>query len=388
MKTASLHILSALALLCSVFTPSGGQEIGVEICHCAPNTYEFTLDFALFCPPVNITIGDAVQATTCMVSPFGDPSVTDLIPVAVQSIDVLELNQNLQVMMQENIAGNFGDGETFQYTSYAAIPGEIVNPEDLPRALQININGVNQFDESIINSDLGPPSREFCPLVASDAPTVGPDSPAPSPSPSEMPTGAPVTTPTPPPTSIPMSMSMSMSMDLRFGDLFDTMNDINDMAREFGRNPIVMDKVGIRGSRVQPRPRAAKQPSRTRQKTDVECDDYPCAATNSAEVESGSSPKSAKLISDSKDMKVKSGKSDKSGKMDKAKGPKGAKDEKAKEGKSAKEGKAEKKDKTHTKKDTDKLTKGENKRRLSPLYDTFGREEHDEEERYTYGAQR
>ncbi|KAL3918642.1 MAG: hypothetical protein SGILL_004139, partial [Bacillariaceae sp.] len=127
------------------------EESDFEICNCAPNTFEFTLDFGLFCPPVNLTIGDALQTTTCMVSPFGDPTVTDLIPVAVQSIDILELNQDLQVVVQESIDGTFGDGDTFQYTSYAAISGEIVNPVDLPRAIQLNINGVNQFDESIIN---------------------------------------------------------------------------------------------------------------------------------------------------------------------------------------------------------------------------------------------
>jgi hypothetical protein len=127
------------------------QEIGVDICACAPGSYEFTLDFSLFCPPVNITLGDAVVDTSCLVSPFGDPDVADLIPVAVQSIDILELDQNLQISVQENIAGSFGDGDTFQYTSIAALPGEIVNPEDLPRAIQLNIIGVNQFDEPIIN---------------------------------------------------------------------------------------------------------------------------------------------------------------------------------------------------------------------------------------------
>jgi hypothetical protein len=127
------------------------EEIGVEICSCAPNTYEFTLDFSLFCPPVNITIGDAVAATTCMVSPFGDPTVTDLVPVAVQSIDILELNQNLQIMSQETIEGNFGDLDTFMYTSYAALPGEIVDPADLPRAIQINIIGTNSQEQPIIN---------------------------------------------------------------------------------------------------------------------------------------------------------------------------------------------------------------------------------------------
>lgn len=150
----------ALALLVSLYFPLEAatrelqqQEIGTEICFCAPNTYEFTLDFSLTCPPVNITLGDAVKATTCMVSPFGEPEVADLVPVEVSSIDILELNQNLQIMVQENIAPTkpYLDGDTFSYVSYAAIPGEIVNPEDLPRAIQLNIVGVNKNGEEIIN---------------------------------------------------------------------------------------------------------------------------------------------------------------------------------------------------------------------------------------------
>ena len=150
----------ALALLVSLYFPLEAatrelqlqeQEIGTEICYCAPNSYEFTLDFFLTCPPVNITLGDAVAATTCMVSPFGDPEVSDLVPVSVQSIDILELNQNLQVIVQENIGGDFIDGDTFSYISYAAIPGMIVNPEDLPRAIQLNIVGLNKDGEEIIN---------------------------------------------------------------------------------------------------------------------------------------------------------------------------------------------------------------------------------------------
>ena len=143
--------LTALALLFSLFAAANGQVIGEEICSCAANTYEFTLDFSLFCPPVNITQGDAVAATSCMVSPFGSPDVVDLIPIAVQSIDVLELNQNLDIVVQENIPGSFGDGDKFRYTSFAANPDEIVDPNDIPRAIQLNIIGVNQFDEAILN---------------------------------------------------------------------------------------------------------------------------------------------------------------------------------------------------------------------------------------------
>ena len=140
-----------LVLLFALFASAGSQIIGEDICSCAPNTYEFTLDFSLFCPPVNITTGDAVAATTCMVSPFADPNVIDLIPVSVQAIDILELDQNLDVIVQENIVGVFADGDTFRYTSVAAAPGEIIGPNDIPRAIQLNILGVNQFDEPIIN---------------------------------------------------------------------------------------------------------------------------------------------------------------------------------------------------------------------------------------------
>jgi hypothetical protein len=78
-----------LALLVSLFFPLDAtkrelqhqqQEIGTEICYCAPNSYKFTLEFSLTCPPVNITMGDGVAATTCMVCPFGDPEVSDLVP--------------------------------------------------------------------------------------------------------------------------------------------------------------------------------------------------------------------------------------------------------------------------------------------------------------------
>lgn len=129
------------------------QVIGTDICFCAPNTYEFTLDFSLTCPPVNITLGDAVNATTCMVSPTTTMTVEDLVPVSVQTIEVLELNQKLQVWSQEVIEpmDDFLDGDTFSYTSYAAIPGDIVKPEDLPRAIQLNINGRNVLGEEILN---------------------------------------------------------------------------------------------------------------------------------------------------------------------------------------------------------------------------------------------
>lgn len=149
MKNFAAASSAILILIVASTSTSSGQEI--ELCSCAPSTYEFTLDFDLFCPPVNITLGDGVLATSCFVSPFGDPTVTDLIPIAVQSIGILELGQDVRVLNQENIEGNFGDGDTFQYTSVAANPVNIVDSADIPRALQLNLIGLNANDEPIIN---------------------------------------------------------------------------------------------------------------------------------------------------------------------------------------------------------------------------------------------
>ena len=99
----------------------------------------------------NITINDAIAATSCLVSPFGNPEVADLIPIAVQSIDILELGQDLRVLVQENIEGNFLDGDSFRYTSVSANPDAIESYLGLPRAIQINAIGVNANDETIIN---------------------------------------------------------------------------------------------------------------------------------------------------------------------------------------------------------------------------------------------
>ena len=130
-----------------------GQIIGEDICACTPSTYEFTLDFSLSCPPVNVTQGDAILRSGCLVNsinPGGDED--DLVPVAIDSIDVVELDQDLTVIVQENIEDDFEDGDSFSYTSFAADPDNIMTSRDLPKALQVNLYGVNQGGDEIVNS--------------------------------------------------------------------------------------------------------------------------------------------------------------------------------------------------------------------------------------------
>eukprot|EP00539_Tryblionella_compressa_P004875 CAMPEP_0178769280 /NCGR_PEP_ID=MMETSP0744-20121128/20733_1 /TAXON_ID=913974 /ORGANISM="Nitzschia punctata, Strain CCMP561" /LENGTH=276 /DNA_ID=CAMNT_0020425497 /DNA_START=56 /DNA_END=886 /DNA_ORIENTATION=- len=219
----SSFLLALTLVVSSCTTLSQGQVIGVDICSCTPSAYVFTLDFSLFCPPVNVTVGDAVAGTTCMVSPFGDPTVSDLIPVEVQSIDVLELNQNLQIKKQENIAGNFVDGDTFQYTSYAStVDDEIVDPNALeevilavylitftnscasyPVLFEGGSAGWTRF------SSLQPPVYEYCPVV----PTPEPSSAPTTLSPTFVPTLSPTFPPSLDPTLSPASSSASPSID-------------------------------------------------------------------------------------------------------------------------------------------------------------------------------
>jgi len=152
--TMSLWQACRLLLGFLVLVKSQAQDepqIGVDICFCAPASYEFTLDFSLFCPPVNITQGDAVASTTCFVQPKFIEAVSDLIPVAVSRIIILELNQQQSTVSREEIVSSLGDGGTFQYTSLVALPGEVVDVTRLPRAIQLNIDGVNSLDEAITN---------------------------------------------------------------------------------------------------------------------------------------------------------------------------------------------------------------------------------------------
>mmetsp|Transcript_17633 Transcript_17633/g.40658 ORF Transcript_17633/g.40658 Transcript_17633/m.40658 type:complete len:522 (+) Transcript_17633:147-1712(+) len=311
------------------------QEIGTDICFCAPNTYEFTLDFSLTCPPVNITLGDAVAATTCMVSPFETPEVADLVPVKVTSIDILELNQNLQVMVQENIEPKeaYLDGETFSYVSYAAIPGEIVKSEDLPRAIQLNIIGSNANGEEIINvylitftnscgaypvlfegqwagwtrfSDLGPPSPELCPIAAP-------------------PTDAPSEAPTPPPTT--MVMSMSMSMDLGEFESF-SIEDLLDGGIEY------KSKGKGKGGKKE------KSKSKGNKKSFEKLTKPQYGKSKDGKAKDGKGKDGKAKDGKAKDGKAKDGKSEKGGKSGKPNGKDGkAKDGKAKDGQ-AKDGKA------------------------------------------------
>jgi hypothetical protein len=125
---------------------------GQPLCSCSPSTYIFTLDFSLTCPPVNVTRNGGIAATFCQVSPFGDAesNITDLVPVEVGYVDVLELGQAFEVLTQVNITGTFVDGDTIPYTSIASSSGSS-SDDEIPKVIQLNIFAFNAAGQPIVN---------------------------------------------------------------------------------------------------------------------------------------------------------------------------------------------------------------------------------------------
>ena len=97
------------------------------------------------------TEGTGVQSTSCLLSPFSDPDTTDLVPVEITSIDIVELGQDVSVLVRDSITGRFSDGDSFVYESIINTPADVNGANDIPRVLQMNIVGLNQLNEEIIN---------------------------------------------------------------------------------------------------------------------------------------------------------------------------------------------------------------------------------------------
>jgi hypothetical protein len=131
------------------FMMASAQTVGVDICACQPSTYEFLLDFGLTCD--NKTVGGpGINASECRVTTDRNLNVTDLIPVTVSKIQVLELNQELDVIATTPYEGEFTDGDIITFTSVIATDN-ITNPDDVPRALQMTLEGRNSLEQDLVN---------------------------------------------------------------------------------------------------------------------------------------------------------------------------------------------------------------------------------------------
>lgn len=148
----------SFALLGFLFGPVGAQ-IGIDQCACFPSIYTFVLDLSQTCAQTSLP-NPGVESTTCSVlSGAGAGSTltsSGMVPVSVSEITVSELGQNLETIFTEQIPGDiFTTGTTFFY-----LPSSVGTQEGLftsiasdvfPRGLQLQLRGLNLFNEIIIN---------------------------------------------------------------------------------------------------------------------------------------------------------------------------------------------------------------------------------------------
>lgn len=141
-----MGLLVFLAFTPNNQTMTSAQDISIStdgVCTCSPPTYTFILDLSLTCPPTNITTGSGVTSVTCLVSPFGAPT-TDLAPVVINSIGIIELDQTNSVLVEERRDKVLLDGATFSYSSIINNPEEVDGVQKIPKALQLNLSGRNK----------------------------------------------------------------------------------------------------------------------------------------------------------------------------------------------------------------------------------------------------
>ena len=147
---------SPFALLCLAFLVqwTSAQEVGVDICACQPSVYEITLDFDLVCDDTDV-MGPGINDTACLISSRlpDTVNVTDFVPVQVNEIQILELDQNQDVVGQSVYTeGPYFNGDKIYYTSIVRKNPDLVNSVSLPRGIQTSINGNNALNQPLLNS--------------------------------------------------------------------------------------------------------------------------------------------------------------------------------------------------------------------------------------------
>lgn len=134
-------------LLLSLAIGSPKQIVGQDVCVCSPGAYGITLDFSLICPPTNITDSDpGIREISCLISQFGSPGATDLVPASVDRIDVLEIREDTTLILRNEITGPFSDGDTITYTT-----NPIGSSADVPFGIQFNTHAFNAAGEPLLN---------------------------------------------------------------------------------------------------------------------------------------------------------------------------------------------------------------------------------------------
>jgi hypothetical protein len=138
-------------LLCLLARPVATQSDSSDICSCTPSVYEFILDFDLTCSDASVD-GDGVSGSACVLDTDVAENVTDLVPVRVTAIQILELNQTMDVVNQRLLEGDYLNGGTFRYVSF--VVSDSFNSSDTgsyPKGLQMVLKGFNAAGQEMSN---------------------------------------------------------------------------------------------------------------------------------------------------------------------------------------------------------------------------------------------
>jgi hypothetical protein len=145
----------SFALLGFLLRPVGAQ-IGTDQCACFPSIYTIVLDLSQTCAQTSLP-SSGVESTSCSVLSESGAVLSGNVPVSVSEITVFELGQDLgTVITTEPIPGEiFTTGTTFFYLSNSVGTQEgldtSVSAGVFPRGLELQLRGLNLFNEVIIN---------------------------------------------------------------------------------------------------------------------------------------------------------------------------------------------------------------------------------------------
>ena len=151
MFSGSSSYTRVIAVAVVILVRSNAQ-IGVTDCICSPSSYNMTFNFSQTCDD-NSVQGNGILTTDCAIAPFENENVTDLVPVSVGSIDLLELDVSLDLLLQSSKFGTFLDGESFSYNSLSS-DLSMINGTAFPKALQISVTGNNADGETLFFAGL------------------------------------------------------------------------------------------------------------------------------------------------------------------------------------------------------------------------------------------
>ena len=140
-----LSIGLLLTILLSFLEGTTSQISNTELCACSPRVYELTFDFDLECEPINVDFeSGGILDATCHVNGFDNINVTDLVPVAVSSVQLIEIGQGGAPIAVEQYTGDYRDGASIEYTSIS-FEGAVA-----PRAFQVRALGRNEAGDPLV----------------------------------------------------------------------------------------------------------------------------------------------------------------------------------------------------------------------------------------------